>query len=259
MNKNFLHLSAISALILGLSATAAHAEVLKLALPKKTYCNGDEHTFQLSGRPYVERMVVTTEGIRNDGFIKVIADGREVQNIGVPGYDPSYSFRVRLPIDQLRLKFEGTCFKTSEVQLYVDRPAPSGYRRYVRANVQNDNWGDEVLAIVNSLTEELVSFESSGGELWSKVLKPLKRQAMITGARESVRHSQSLYTARSALELAKMISSNQPFLDSLLFGSKFDFVVKDVLTIKEDILERYSVREKKIDEALSRITSEIED
>lgn len=83
-----------------------------------TYCVGDTLSYNLDGE-FVEKILVSAEGIRNDGFIKVYADGSLVQNIGVPGYDPDYTFRVRQNVSNITLKFEETCSRVLDMKIFT--------------------------------------------------------------------------------------------------------------------------------------------
>jgi hypothetical protein len=66
-------------------------------------------------------------------------------------------------------------------------------------------------------------------------------------------------TAIRALEMAKVIVDNQKFLDQLLTSGRFDYVVRDLLRIKEDILEKYDVKEKKLASEIKALEAELDD
>ena len=58
---------------------------------------------------------------------------------------------------------------------------------------------------------------------------------------------------KRALEMAKIISDNKAFLEHLLISGKFDYVVRDLFRIKEDILERYDVKEKNLAKEIAKL------
>ena len=225
------------------------------------FCPSQELTYNLkSDDNFVEKMLVSAEGIRNSGFIKVYADGELVQNIGVPGRDPDYTFRVRRNVNNITLKFEETCSTIHDLKLFtVTERSPLGYHRYHRESVANDNWGAEFLEITRSLSADLFDDQDFLNVLYPKVLLPMKKIALLEDVSESVRSERSLITAERALQMAKIISDNDQFLDSLLVSGRYDYVVRDILRIKEDILERYTVKEKNLASEISKLQDELDE
>jgi hypothetical protein len=204
-------------------------------------------------------MLISAEGIRNDGFIKVFADGELVHNIGIPGYDPDYSFRVRRDVKNISFKFEETCARILDGKIFsATEPAPASYRRYRAERVTDDNWGAEFLEITRSLSQDLQYEKDFYSELWPKVLLPMKKIALLSNASELVRDERSLITAHRSLKMAKIINDNQELLDRLMFSGRFDYVILDILRIKEDILERYDVKERKIDSKIVELEAELD-
>lgn len=253
--KNFSKLSALT-ILLTMSAHATH--IIDMGAQGKTgrFCPGDTVSIDTNGQ-YIERMLISAEGIRNDGFIKVYADGELVHNIGIPGYDPDYTFRIRRNVKNISLKFERTCALIRDGKLFSPAAAPSNYRRYERERVNNDNWGAEFLEISRSLSNDL-QFESDfNSSLWPKVLLPMKKIALLQNASELVRDERSLITAHRSLKIAKIVIENEDLLERLLSNEHFDYLVQDLLRIKEDILERYDVKEKKVNEKILEIEEEL--
>lgn len=237
------------------------ADVIDLGTLGKTgqYCPGSTLSIEVPAEnSYVERILISAEGIRRDGFIKVYADGEMVHNIGIPGYDPDYSFRVRRNVRNISLKFEETCARILDGKIFTPPKAPENYRRYSRNNMQGDNWGAEFLEITRSLSQDLYTDPEFHTKLWPKVLLPMKKIAILENVSEVVRDERSLITAYRALKMAKIINDNQKFLDSLLDYSNFDYVVTDILRIKEDILERYDVKEKDLTKKVMDLKKELE-
>lgn len=237
---------------------SSRADVINLGDLGKTgqYCPGNTLSVETSGR-YIERILISAEGIRNDGFIKVYADGELVHNIGIPGYDPDYSFRVRRSVKNISMKFEQTCARILDGKIFSTSPAPSNYRRYERQNVQNDNWGAEFLEISRTLSKDLQFEADFNSNLWPKVLLPMKKIAILQSASEQVRDQRSLITAHRSLRIAKIIIENDALLERLLSNENFDYVVADLLTMKEDILERYDVKEKDVSSKIIEIENEL--
>lgn len=245
-----------------LASFGAQAGVINFADLGKTgrYCPGDTLSIDVPrDHSYIERMLVSAEGIRNDGFIKVFADGELVHNIGIPGYDPDYSFRVRRDVKNITFKFEETCARILAGQIFsATESAPASYRRYRAERVNDDNWGAEFLEITRSLSQDLQYEKDFYSELWPQVLLPMKKIALLSNASELVRDERSLITAHRSLKMAKIINDNQELLDRLMFSGRFDYLILDVLRIKEDILERYDVKEKKIESKILELEAELD-
>jgi hypothetical protein len=245
-----------------LASFGAQAGIINFADIGKTgrYCPGDTLSIDVSREnSYVERMLISAEGIRNDGFIKVFADGELVHNIGIPGYDPDYSFRVRREVKNITFKFEETCARILAGQIFsATEAAPASYRRYRAERVNDDNWGAEFLDITRSLSQDLQYEKDFYSDLWPKVLLPMKKIALLSNASELVRDERSLITAHRSLKMAKIINDNQELLDRLLFSGRFDYVILDILRIKEDILERYDVKDKKIESKILELEAELD-
>lgn len=252
------NLSRISALTILLTMSAHASHIIDMGAQGKTgrFCPGDTVSIDTNGQ-YIERMLISAEGIRNDGFIKVYADGELVHNIGIPGYDPDYTFRIRRNVKNISLKFERTCALIRDGKLFSPSPAPSNYRRYERERVNNDNWGAEFLEISRSLSNDLQFEADFNSNLWPKVLLPMKKISLLANASELVRDERSLITAHRSLKLAKIVIDNDELLERLLSNEDFDYLVSDLLRIKEDILERYDVKEKKVNEKILEIEEEL--
>ncbi|MFP5385451.1 MAG: hypothetical protein ACLGHN_05190 [Bacteriovoracia bacterium] len=238
---------------------SAKADVLNFQDLGKTgrYCPGDTLSVETKGR-YIERILISAEGIRIDGFIKVYADGELIHNIGVPGYDPDYSFRVRRHVKNISMKFERTCSRILDGKIFSPTPAPETYRLYNRELVNNDNWGAEFLEISRSLSKDLQYESDFFSHLWPNVLLPMKKIALLQNASEQVRDQRSLITAHRSLKIAKTILDNNDLLERLLMNEKFDYLISDLLVMKEDILERYDVKEKEVASKIAEIEAELD-
>lgn len=238
---------------------ASQADVLSLQELGKTgrYCPGDTLSLDTKGR-FIERMLISAEGIRIDGFIKVYADGELVHNIGVPGYDPDYSFRVRRNVKNISLKFERTCSRILDGKIFSPSATPESYRPYRRELVSNDNWGAEFLEISRSLSKDLQFEADYLSDLWPNVLLPMKKISLLQNASELVRDERSLITAHRSLKIAKIIKDNDALMERLLYNENFDYLVADLLRMKEDILERYDVKEKEINDKIAEIELELD-
>jgi hypothetical protein len=252
----------IPVMFLVLSSSFALASTIDLAQEGRvgSFCPSQELSYSVNSNDnFIEKMLVSAEGIRNSGFIKVYADGELIHNIGVPGRDPDYTFRVRRNVNNLTFKFEETCSRIHNVKIFtVNDRAPMGYHRYHRESIANDNWGAEFLEIVKSLSMDLYDRPEFMNQLYPKVLLPMKKIAILEDVSESVRDERSLITAVRALKMAKVISENEKFLDQLLISGRFDYVVRDLLRIKEDILERYDVKEKNLSNEIKKLEIETE-
>ncbi|MFA6235880.1 MAG: hypothetical protein WC635_01025 [Bacteriovorax sp.] len=242
---------------------AAQAGVIDLRAQGKTgtFCPTQEMTYNLSENNYVEKMLVSADGRGRNGFIKVYADGEFVFNIGVPGVDPDYTFRIRRHVQNITLKFEETCSAVHDVKLFTsgDVKAPEGYRSYNWQNHTGYSWGNELLEIVRSLSLDFFEQPDFMTKLYPEVLLPMKKIAILEDVSEAVRDERSMITGVRALKMAKIIVDNEAFLDKLLERGKYDYLVRDLLRIKEDILEKYDVKEKNLAREIKNLEAQLAD
>lgn len=222
-----------------------------------SFCPGSQVIENLDGK-YVERIFIAAEGIRNDGFIHVYADGVKVQRIGVPGYDPDYTFRIRRHVQELRLTFEGTCSRVLDFKVFTPVTEETG-KRYSKTKALDTSWGDEVLKLVDDVDNSTVNDNLGVDQLYTRVLKPLKKIAMYTRASEHERHARSLVKTQRALEMAKIIRDNRTYLFEKLDRSENEYLVADLLVILEDILEHTDVKQNKIQETVDMIKADLEE
>lgn len=222
------------------------------------YCEGNTLSYNVGGE-YVERILISTEGIRNDGFIKVYADGELVHNLGVPGYDPDYSFRVRRVVQNISLKFERSCFRIHDLKIFTeDHGHHQGYRHYRPTKQEEVNWGFQLVEMVNSLSKLLVFRSDYQTTLWPSILLPLKKLGLAQGTRDFVKDPESLETAYYSLLIAAKIVEMGDFLESMSVGDGFDQFQIDLLLMKEDILERYDVKERKLSHEINELKTILE-
>lgn len=213
-----------------------------------TYCVGDTLTYNLDGE-YVEKILISAEGIRNDGFIKVYADGALVQNIGVPGYDPDYSFRVRQNVSNISLKFERTCSRVLDMKIFTEDSSRTS-RSSNTGGFHETEWGAIALDIVESM---VMTHMLSDDTLWDEFLKPLQVLALKYDAISSVSDLGDLKAALYALSKAKLISDYEQKLLVLAESQRNEDDVRELLRIKEAILEVYDVKERNLDREIKNL------
>ncbi len=239
----------ILATALTLVTLSASAAVHDLQVQGYTgrYCVGDTLSYHVGGE-FVEKILVSAEGIRNDGFIKVYADGQLVQNIGVPGYDPDYSFRVRQNVENITLKFEETCSRVLDMKIFTEDNYYNNDRSFNHgSDYLGTEWGTEVQAIVESMVERTILSE---GDLWNEFLKPLQVLALQYDAVAVVSDLGDLKAAYYALSMAKLISDKQDDLLDYASNRTLRRDVKDLIKVKEAILEAYDVKERKLEQEI---------
>jgi hypothetical protein len=230
------------------------------------YCTGSPLTINPSAEnSYIERVVIEAEGIGSDGFIEAYADGVRVARLGVPGYDPLYTFRVRRNVSEIKLDFKAEkgvrkCFNIISFTAYTPvSNFPAEYDRYESDKVRNGTWGGEALALIKSLNRSMIDGNLKVDELFNNVLKPLRNISLLESAAESERQRKSLVKIQRALGMAKIITENQDILFSKIDNGIDDHIVMDLLSIKEDILEHVDVKERDIEQALSYVTKRLEE
>ncbi|EQC45334.1 hypothetical protein [Bacteriovorax sp. Seq25_V] len=232
---------------------AAQAEAIKGDTGK--FCPGAQVVKNLDGS-YVERVFIAAEGIRNDGFIHVYADGVKVQRIGIPGYDPDYTFRIRRNVQELKLTFEGTCARVLDYKIFTPAQAPKG-PRYSRDRAMETSWGAEVLNLIDGIDDSLVRDDLTVDPLYTNVLRPLKKIAMYERASENERNTRSLIKTLRALKMAEIIRDNRTYMFNKLENSEHEYLVADLLSILEDVLEHTDVKQNRIGETIKFLEEEL--
>jgi len=244
MKMTMKNLVPLLTLILGLNANAAVYLLSEQGLTGR-YCVGNTLNFDLQGE-YLERMVVSAEGVSRDGFIKVYADGELIHNIGVPGYDPDYSFRVRRSVENITFKFERTCSIIHEASFFTKdhqgdyRHRDGGFMSFFSTDY---NWGQPLLEMVNSLSNILIFRADYPHTIWPKILLPLKKLAIAQSSRAVQGMPKKLEMAYYSLLIAQKITQEMSFFSSLLLDQRFDGIVHDLLNMRSDILDYYDVTE----------------
>ncbi len=213
----------------------------------RTIANGDSVVFTFRGNApsYVESILIAAEGRQSSySFGKVYVDGDEVATLGVPGYDPTYPIIIRDRVSTIEIvATNGSRFKIQQMKIFT---TPKVYRSYLSrryryaSNYNIYNWGDDVISILY----EWHVLHGSYFREELKILRKLKRRAMRVAASERVRDLRSLVTFRKAKKLLEIISEfEEHFLKSetFIFDYNADRLITDLMTIKEDILEKYDI------------------
>ena len=217
------------------------------------YCVGNTNEIRLDGK-YVERVLISAEGIRNAGFINVYADGVKVSRIGVPGYDPDYTFRVRRNVEHLTLKFEDTCSRILDYTVFTSGPDHKKHgKRYNKERAQESTWGMEVLNIIGGFNNVVLDENLNIHPLYTEIFQPLKQIAMYQNASESERDARDVEMMIDSLKIAKIIRDNKVILFHELDLSEHEYIVADLLTVMEDILEETDVKEGEIEEMIEAL------
>jgi hypothetical protein len=236
----------IFVLLIGLLSLNTHSGVIYGETGR--FCPGQTVTVHTAGA-YIERVLVSAEGIRRDGFIKVYADGNMIFNIGVPGYDPDYSFRVRRTVQELTFKFEQTCSRILDLKVFTKPEHAHHFRRYQSITMDSLTWGDEVL----EMHHEFGYFEHP--QDMRVFLRTLKKLGLAHSVQARVRDVRSLEATLYALKLAKLVRDNKRLLERYLLFKQYEWFLLDLLTMKEDILEAYDVRARRLDAEILEIAS----
>lgn len=214
----------------------------------KTISQGQGVTYNFERPQYVERILVSAIGEQRDfSFVKVYADGDEVGTLGVPGRDPDYPIIIRGNVTNITLKAQNNSkVKILDFKIFTERKEYSSYNsipRATRAKYSMSDWGGKVLDLALEV-EHLRRIDSkvSLDDVKTYVL-PAKKVAFKLQAADSVRDARSLNTKEKALELVRSIDKALELfeLDAFLLDSRYDMIIIDLNTIKQDIGERYDI------------------
>jgi hypothetical protein len=196
---------------------------------------------------YVEQLMISAEGAqRNYSFAKVYADGDEVATLGVPGRDPDYPVIIRGDVSEIVLKVQDRSrVKILDFKIYTVRKTYSSYTgldRVVRRSYNCDKWGESILDIVAEFQSLTVGMDI-GQNVFERYLKPLKQAALKVQASDDARDPRSLATKKKAESLIDAIDAALPLFesDAILVDSRFNRISLDILTIKQDIIEKYDL------------------
>ena len=215
----------------------------------KTLDSNENISFKFNdNRPhYVEQLMITAEGAqRNYSFAKVYADGDEVATLGVPGRDPDYPIVIRGNVSEIVLKVQDRSrVKLLGFKIYTDRKVYSSYQglsRQQRRSYDVDQWGQSVLDLVHEFTI-LSGGTPFGYDVFTRFLKPLKIAAMKVQASDNARDARSLSTKEKAVILLDAIDDSALLFESdiMLMDVRYDRLALDMMTIKQDIIEKYDL------------------
>jgi hypothetical protein len=257
--KNSLHaLLLVSALLSPAAFAAGVPSVIDLQVEGRQFL-GNEYIKTLDAnenisfkfhdnRPhYVEQLMISAEGAqRNFSFAKVYADGDEVATLGVPGRDPDYPVIIRGDVSEIVLKVQDRSrVKLLGFKIYTDRKVYSSYQglsRTQRRSMDVDGWGNSVLDLVHEFTI-LSAGTPFGYDVFSRFLKPLKIAAMRVQASDNARDARSLSTKEKAVILVDAIEDSSTLFESdiMLMDVRYDRLALDLMTIKQDIIEKYDL------------------
>ncbi|MFA6235881.1 MAG: hypothetical protein WC635_01030 [Bacteriovorax sp.] len=214
----------------------------------KTISEGQGITYSFERPQYVERVLISAIGEQRDfSFVKVYADGDEVGTLGVPGKDPDYPIIIRGNVSSLTLKAQNNSrVKILDFKIFTERKEYSSYNsvpRTQRAKYSMSDWGGKILDIALEI-EYLRRVDSKiSMEDVKKHVLPAKKVAFKLQAADNVRDARSLNTKEKALELVGAINSALDLfqLDAFLLDSRYDMIILDLNTIKQDIGEKYDI------------------
>jgi hypothetical protein len=210
---------------------------------------GISFSFQDNRSHYVERILISAIGEQSQfSFVKVYADGEEVATLGVPGRDPDYPIVIRGQVSNITLKAQDNSrVKILDFKLFTERKDYSSYQsipRKERSRFSLDQWGGKILDL--ALEVEFlrrVDNKISADDVMKYVL-PMKKMAFKIQASDNVRDSRSLNTKDKAKELVKSIDHALELFesDSFLLDQRYDMLILDLETIKQDIGEKYDIK-----------------
>jgi hypothetical protein len=205
--------------------------------------------YRFEGGPkYVEELMISAEGAqRNYSFAKVYADGEEIALLGVPGRDPDYPIIVRGDVSEITVKAQNNSkIKILGFKIYTARKNYSSYSSQPmtsRRQFSIEDWGGKTVDLVHEFMINARHDGSFGIEAFNSYLKALKLAGLNVQASENARDSRSLSTHKKAEILLDAIDASLPLFESdrVLLDTRYDRLALDLLTIKQDIIEKYDL------------------
>lgn len=214
----------------------------------KTISEGEGVTYTFERTQYVERILISAIGKqRAFSFVKVYADGDEVGTLGVPGKDPDYPIVIRGNVSNITLRAQDNSrIEILDFKIFTERKEYGSYSsipRTQRAKYSMSDWGGKVLDLALEVeylrrVDTKLSLEDV-----KKYILPAKKIAFKLQASDSVRDARSLNTKDKALELVGSIDTALLLLqqDHFLLDARYDSLILDLNTIKQDIGEKYDI------------------
>lgn len=220
----------------------------------KTIKTGQSISYSFEdGRPhYVESILLSAIGKQSAySFARVYADGREVALLGVPGRDPDYPIVIREKISKIEIVAQDASkIKLLRFDIFTERKnysSYSGMTRGQRSGFGIEDWGGKVLELVTEL-QSLSSMDyqqtQQVGVLYgNENLKQLKITALQTQASANTRDVVSINTKRKAKQLASKLNAliSEIISTDLILDPNYDGLILDLMTITEDIQEKYDI------------------
>lgn len=209
---------------------------------------GISFSFQDSRSHYVERILISAIGEQSQfSFVKVYADGEEVATLGVPGKDPDYPIVIRGQVSNITLKAQDNSkVKILDFKLFTERKDYSSYQsipRTQRSRYSMEQWGGKVLDIALEIENlRRIDTKITIEDVKTYVL-PMKKIAFKLQASDNARDTRSLNTKGKARELVKSIDRSLELFESesFLLDQRYDMLILDLETIKQDIGDKYDI------------------
>jgi hypothetical protein len=210
---------------------------------------GISFSFQDNRPHYVERLLISAIGQQSQfSFVKVYADGEEVATLGVPGRDPDYPIVIRGQVSNITLKAQDNSkVKILDFKIFTDRKEYSSYQgipRTQRSKFSIENWGGKVLDIALEIENlRRIDTKISIDDVKAYVL-PMKKVSFKLQASDNARDARSLHTKDKARELVGSIDRALELFesDSFLLDQRYDMLILDLETIKQDIGDKYDIK-----------------
>lgn len=220
--------------------------------PKSSYLrtlkSGERIEIDLGRKQYIENIIIFAEGKQSRfSFGKVYADGEEVATLGIPGFDPDYPIVIRGRAKLIEVVASANSkFEILDFKIHTDRKNYASYLTTplpILRTYSLDNWGKHTLDAVYELFYMMNSEGLISKEDFVRYIVPIRRAAVLTQASDNARSADSIRTYRKAKKLAKALRDAKPLFDKtyMIMDESLDNIVIDLLTIKEDISEKYDV------------------
>ncbi len=214
----------------------------------RTLKSGQRIELDLGRSQYVEELMIFAEGKQSRfSFGKVFVDGQEIANLGIPGFDPDYPVVVRGNARRIEIVASANSkFKILDFKVFTTRKNYNSYQRVPmsqRANFSLDDWGKHTLDAVYELYFLMRDQGLITHEEFLTYIQPIRRAAVNTQASDNARSSDSIKTYKKARVLAETLKDAQPVFNKIFstMDINLDSLAIDLMTIKEDISEKYDV------------------
>lgn len=208
----------------------------ELRVSSKTgwYSEGSTLVHRFDRATYVERLLISAEGLRSFSTATVYADGDQIALLGVPGKDPDYPVIVRKLVTNITVKFQGK-IKISDFRIFGCENVSNPFDLISGDSNSIEGLAEMAMGVVAALQDV------EGYEDFTTYLLPVRKAALKMGASAGGRPEHSNKTFNRVAVLVNAITAAEAHLDSLLEREFYVDYVQTLMFVRERLEAMYEM------------------